>query len=60
MIKNARLAGSAGPPIDIGIANKRIAALQAGLAADAPVYDAKGRLACPGQSHSTFEHCTKR
>lgn len=53
MIKNARLAGSAGPPIDIGIANKRIAALQAGLAADAPVYDAKGRLACPGliESH---------
>ena len=53
MIKNARLAGSAGPPVDIGIANKRIAALQAGLAADAPVYDAKGRLACPGliESH---------
>jgi cytosine deaminase len=49
IIRNARLAGH--PPdrlLDIGIANGRIAAIAQGLAADADVYDAQGRLACGG------------
>ena len=54
VIRNARLSDrmSAGP-LDIGIANGRIAAIERSLAADARVYDAQGRLACPGliESH---------
>jgi cytosine deaminase len=48
IIRNARLSDRAGPPHDIGIAAGRIAAIAPGIAADAPVYDAGGRLACPG------------
>ena len=43
----------AGEPLDIGIANGRIVAIERALAADAPVHDAGGCLACPGliESH---------
>ena len=50
IIRNARLAG--GPPDqplqDIGIENGRIAAIGPGLCAEGKVYDAGGKLACPG------------
>jgi cytosine/creatinine deaminase len=50
IIRNARLADRPRehPPVDIGVENGRIAAIGPGLAADAAVYDANGRLACPG------------
>ena len=48
IIRNARLSDRAGDPLDIGIADGRIAAIAPAIAADAPVYDAQGRLACPG------------
>jgi cytosine deaminase len=48
IIRNARLAGGAAEPMDIGIANGRIVAIERNLAAEAQVYDAEGRLACPG------------
>jgi cytosine deaminase len=49
-IRNARLAGQAAdqPPVDIGIQDGRIAAIAPGLPATGRVYDAGGRLACPG------------
>ena len=53
IIRNARLSDRTTEPLDIGIARGRIAAIERGIAADAPVYDAKGLLACPGliESH---------
>ena len=55
IIRNARLADRPRdhPPADIGIENGRIAAIAPRLDAVAPVYDAGGRLACPGliESH---------
>jgi len=48
IIRNARLSDRGGPPLDIGIANGRIAVIEPHLAADAPGYDAGGCLACPG------------
>ena len=54
IIRNARLADrSAHELTDIGVADGRIVAIQPGLAADADIYDAEGRLACPGliESH---------
>jgi cytosine/creatinine deaminase len=49
IIRNARLAGNpSDEPCDIGIANGRIAAIERNLAADGHVYEAGGRLACPG------------
>lgn len=53
IIRNARLAGREGEPIDIGIENGRFAAFGRNLAAEAPTYDALGQLACPGliESH---------
>lgn len=54
IIRNARLAGwPADAPADIGIAGGRIAAIEPRLTAEAPVYDAKGRLVWPGliESH---------
>jgi len=48
IIRNARLSDRAGEPLDIGIANGRIAAIERDIAADAPAYDAQGCLACPG------------
>jgi cytosine deaminase len=46
IIRNARPGGRA--PVDIGIEDGRIAAIAPRLAADAPSFDAKGRLACAG------------
>ena len=53
IIRNARLSDRTGEPLDIGIAHGRIAAIERGISADAPVYDAQGQLACPGliESH---------
>ncbi len=49
VIRNVRLAATpTAPPVDIGIEGGRIAAIQAGLAADAPSYDGGGCLACAG------------
>jgi len=49
IIRNARLASTPdSPPVDIGIAGGRIAAIETGLRADAPAYDAGGCLACAG------------
>jgi cytosine/creatinine deaminase len=49
VIRNARLADrpSVGP-MDIGVANGRIVAIECGLTAEAETYDAGGCLACPG------------
>src|ERR1041384_4179819 len=47
IIRNARLSDRDGTH-DIGIANGRIAAVEAHIAADAQIYDAGARLACPG------------
>jgi len=54
IIRNARLSDRPGnAPVDIGVQDGRIAAIEPGLAAEGHVYDAKGRLACPGliESH---------
>ena len=54
VIRNARLADrSANELVDIGISRGRIVAIERGLPADREVYDAAGRLACPGliESH---------
>src|SRR5258708_25032662 len=54
IIRNARLADRRSDELtDIGIADGRIAAIEPGFSAEAEVYDAQGRLACPGlvESH---------
>src|SRR5215831_15630872 len=53
IIRNARLADQWQEITDIGIANGRIVAIERELAAEGEVYDAQGRLACPGliESH---------
>ena len=49
IIRNVRLAGaSSEPPVDIGVAGGRIVALERGLAGEAEIHDAAGRLACAG------------
>jgi cytosine/creatinine deaminase len=49
VVRNARLSSAPeAPPVDIGITNGKIVAVQPGLQADAPVYDADGRLTCAG------------
>jgi cytosine/creatinine deaminase len=49
IIRNARLADrGARELLDIGISRGRIVALQPSIAADAPTYDARGRLVCAG------------
>jgi cytosine deaminase len=49
IVRNARLTGRLSDgPLDIGIENGRIVAIERALRADAESYDAKGRLACPG------------
>ena len=35
-------------PVDIGVAGGKIVAMEKGLAAEAEIYDARGRLACGG------------
>jgi cytosine deaminase len=54
IIRNARLADCRWHELtDIGVANGRIVAIQRELSAEGEVYDAQGRLACPGliESH---------
>jgi cytosine deaminase len=53
IIRNARLADQWQEVTDIGIANGRIVTIQRDLSAEGEVYDAEGRLACPGliESH---------
>jgi cytosine deaminase len=49
IIRNARLSDRPEQvPLDIGIENSRIVAIEHALAAEAQIYDAQGRLACPG------------
>jgi len=54
IVRNARLAhGQPGELMDIGIAGGRFVAIEPGLSAEAEIYDAEGRLVCPGfiESH---------
>ena len=54
IIRNTRLADRRSHELtDIGVANGRIVAIERELSAEAEVYDAEGRLACPGliESH---------
>jgi cytosine deaminase len=54
IIHNARLTGQQSHEfMDIGISDGRIVAIQPELVAEAEIYDAEGRLACPGliESH---------
>jgi cytosine deaminase len=49
VIRNARLFDRpTDGPLDIGIKQGRIVAIERGISADADVYDANGHLACPG------------
>ena len=49
IIRNVRLADSRSrEPVDIGVAGGKIVAIEKGLAAEAEIYDAGGRLACGG------------
>src|SRR5262249_36137983 len=54
IIRNARLSDRTSDELtDIGVAGGRIVAIGPALSADAEVYDAEGRLVCPGliESH---------
>jgi cytosine deaminase len=49
IVRNVRLANaSPEEPLDIGVADKKIVAIERGLGAAAETYDARGRLACAG------------
>jgi cytosine/creatinine deaminase len=49
ILRNARIAEHPErPPVDIGVADGRIAAIETGLAAEGPSWDAGGRLVCAG------------
>lgn len=49
VVRNARLSSRPGdPPTDIGVSQGRIAAIEPGLVADAPSFDAQGLLTCAG------------
>jgi cytosine/creatinine deaminase len=49
IVRNARLATMpSGEPVDIGVADGQIVALEKDLAGEAEIYDAGGRLACAG------------
>jgi cytosine/creatinine deaminase len=49
IVRNVRLADRpSAEPVDIGVANGTIVAIEHGLTGAAEVYDAGGRLACPG------------
>jgi cytosine/creatinine deaminase len=49
VVRNARLAqGDGTPPVDIGVEDGKIVAIQPGLQVDAPSYDADSRLTCAG------------
>src|SRR6516225_2081303 len=54
VIRNARLAERSSVELsDIGVSNGRIVAIEREIAAEAEIYNAEGRLACPGliESH---------
>ena len=54
IIRNARLADRSSADLwDVGVGLGRIVAIERGLSPDADIYDAEGRLACPGliESH---------
>jgi len=54
IIRNARLSDQPeSPPVDIGVKDGRIATIEPALSAQGQIYDAEGRLACPGliESH---------
>src|SRR5262245_14759963 len=49
IVRNARIADDpSGRPVDIGVENGRIVAIEPRLAAEAASYDANGRLVCGG------------
>lgn len=48
LVKNARLVTAPETTVDIGVAGEKIAAIGAGLTADAEIFDAAGRLVCAG------------
>ncbi|MDP6473377.1 MAG: amidohydrolase family protein [Alphaproteobacteria bacterium] len=48
ILRNALLAGGEGRPVDVGIADGRIKAIEAGLAAEGETLDLGGRLLSPG------------
>ncbi len=49
VVRNARLASAPeAPPVDIGVTNGTIVAVQPALSVEAPSYDAKGHLVCAG------------
>ncbi|MDX2205934.1 MAG: amidohydrolase family protein [Hyphomicrobiaceae bacterium] len=48
VLHNGRIAGGGEAPMDIGIKDGRIVAVEPGLAADAPSLDLEGRLVVPG------------
>jgi cytosine deaminase len=49
IVKNARRVAAPGEgPVDIAVANGKIAAIGPGLSAEGEIYDAGGRLACAG------------
>ena len=49
IVRNALLSDRvADGPLDIGVSKGRIVAIEPGLSAEAHIYDAEGRLACPG------------
>src|SRR5215471_11647284 len=48
IVRNVRLSRDPAEPVDIGIAGGKIVAIERGLAAEAEMYDAGGRLACAG------------
>ena len=56
IIRNARLssAGAGNPPVDIGVRDGIIVAVEPNLSADGPVHDAGGRLVSPGLIESHF------
>jgi cytosine deaminase len=49
VVRNARLASAPdAAPVDIGVANGKIVAVQRALPVEAPSYDSEGRLTCAG------------
>ena len=53
ILRRARIAGSQGPPVDIGIEDGRITAIENSLNSEGTVFDLEGRLVTPGfvESH---------